>query len=261
MADRDPGEDTLFRLWREGARVFADLAAAAARPGGEGEDAWTRSRALSDAWVGFLEALAAAAGARAARPGASPFDPAGWMRAPGEGGMADLWRWLEGPEFADLFGEERRLIRETGEWARFATALEQYRLVMAEGWLRAFRRFAEGLAEAKAGQATEGGEAAVDRLVALWRAAADEEMARLQASEAYLAAQRDLLAAHLALRASLRARAERMAEFLGLPTRAEVDDLAETVHALGREVRRLRRRAGEDAAGRRAGEDAAGGTR
>ncbi|MGF1551131.1 MAG: poly(R)-hydroxyalkanoic acid synthase subunit PhaE [Paracoccaceae bacterium] len=244
MADGHTGEDLVLRLWREGARVFAELAAAAARAseGGEADaDAWGRALGIGRAWGEFLRALAASAEARAAEPGASPFDPAGWLRGAGEGGMADLWRWLEGPEFADLFGTERRAIRETAEWLRFAAALEQYRLVMARGWLAAFRRFAEALAEAE----DDGGARAYDRLFALWREAADAEMARLQASDAYLAAQRDLLAAHLALRASLRARAEAMADFLGLPTRAEVDDLTETVHALGRELRRLRRQMAE----------------
>ncbi|MEM6358424.1 MAG: poly(R)-hydroxyalkanoic acid synthase subunit PhaE, partial [Pseudomonadota bacterium] len=139
----------------------------------------------------------------------------------------------------------------------------QFRMLVAEGWLRAFRSFAENLAaddgapeppgpvaEAAGGAAEARDAAAWDRLVAHWRRAADAEMARLQSSEAYLNAQRDLLDAGLALRASLRARAERMAAFLGLPTRAELDDVHAELHALRREMRAMRRGRGDDGGAR-----------
>ncbi|MEM7497850.1 MAG: poly(R)-hydroxyalkanoic acid synthase subunit PhaE [Pseudomonadota bacterium] len=273
MAGDGTADDALFRLWQDGARAFASLAAgmapgedsSAARPAaGTAAGAWAQAGHVYDAWSRFLDALAAAHAERAAGPGASPFDPAGWLRGEGDGGMADLWRWLEGPGFADMLSEERRLLREGGEWIRFMAALEQFRAIVAEGWLRAFRSFAERLAadedapeaatvadDAAGGAAgnTAGddapgqgaGAAAWDRLMAHWRAAADAEVARLQSSEAYLSAQRDLLDTGLALRASLRARAEGLAEFLGLPTRAELDDVHESLHALRREIRSLRR--------------------
>ncbi|MEL7346132.1 MAG: poly(R)-hydroxyalkanoic acid synthase subunit PhaE [Pseudomonadota bacterium] len=257
MAANDSAEDTLFRLWREGARAFAELGADAARAEqGEDNPAWERMQTLSAAWSRFLDAMAAAQEERMTAPGASPFDPAGWMRPPGDGGMADLWRWLEGPEFADLFTEERSAVRESAEWARYAAALEQFRMVMARGWMRAFRTFAERLAAAEGGPSAPEDDdlgparrrTAWDVVLELWRTAADEELARVQTSDAYIAAQRDLMAAHLAVRASLRARAERMAQFLGLPTRAEMDDLAETVHSLRREVAEARRAARRAAA-------------
>ncbi|MEL6197318.1 MAG: poly(R)-hydroxyalkanoic acid synthase subunit PhaE, partial [Pseudomonadota bacterium] len=160
--------------------------------------------------------------------------------------------------------EERRAVRESAEWARYAAAFEQYRAVMAQGWMRAFQRFAESLAAheqalgEEADQEAQNGKprTAWDAMLDLWRVAADEELARVQASDAYMAAQRDLMAAHLAVRASLRARAERLAAFLGLPTRAEVDDLAQTVNALRREMAAMRRAARREAASSEA--DAAG---
>ncbi|MEL6765556.1 MAG: poly(R)-hydroxyalkanoic acid synthase subunit PhaE [Pseudomonadota bacterium] len=268
MAGDSAADDTLFRLWRDGARAFSALAEGFGPDQAEGagarvaRGAWAQAGATFEAWSRFLDALAEAHSARSASPGASPFDPAGWLRGAGEGGMADLWRWLEGPDFADIMGEERRLIREGREWVRFAAALEQFRMLVAEGWLRAFRRFAESLgaddgapeppgplAEATGSEAEARDAAAWDRLVAHWRRAADAEMARLQTSEAYLAAQRDLLDAGLALRASLRARAERMAAFLGLPTRAELDDVHAELHALRREMRALKRAQRDASAG------------
>ncbi|MEO1721852.1 MAG: poly(R)-hydroxyalkanoic acid synthase subunit PhaE [Pseudomonadota bacterium] len=269
MAGDSTADDTLFRLWRDGAKAFSALAAgfdAGDEPGAGARatrGAWAQAGATFEAWSRFLEAMAEAHEARAGRAGASPFDPAGWLRGAGDGGMADLWRWLEGPDFADIFGEERRLLREGREWLRFTAALEQFRMLVAEGWLRAFRSFAENLAAddgapeppgplaEAAGGATEARDAAAwDRLVAHWRRAADAEMARLQSSEAYLNAQRDLLDAGLALRASLRARAERMAAFLGLPTRAELDDVHAELHALRREMRAMKRGCGDDGGAR-----------
>ncbi|MEM6678629.1 MAG: poly(R)-hydroxyalkanoic acid synthase subunit PhaE [Pseudomonadota bacterium] len=267
-ADGD-AEARLYGLWRDGARAFAALAAGmesasgADARGDAGADAsaWRLAARVFDGWRHFVDAIAAAHAARAGAESApsSPFDPAGWLRGDGAGGMADLWRWLEGPAFADLRGEERRLLRETREFIAFNAALEHFRLVVAGGWLRAFRAFAERLAgddpetrptdppgDTAAGPALGG--TAWDRLTAHWRVAADAEFARVQASDPYLAAQRDLLDAGLALRASLRERAETTAAFLGLPTRAEFDDLAATVHALRREVRALRR-AGRGATG------------
>lgn len=259
MADRGMADETLFRLWLDGARAFARAVGAGGDGGGRddppdggGGEEWRRAEQLFSAWSRFIEAMASMHEARAGASGASPFDPAGWLRAPGDGGMADLWRWFEGPDFADFFAEERRVIAEWREWLQWTAAAEQYRAVMAGGWLRAFRRFAEALA-ARAGNgdgtseagSEDAGEAAPpagwDGVVALWREIADAELARTQRSEAYLAAQRDLLAAELALRARLRSRADRLAAFFGLPTRAEIDDLQETVHGLRREIRALRR--------------------
>lgn len=203
----------------EGWRLLLDAMVALARAEQQGSG-WTR----------FAEAFAAEAAARGADPGASPFDPAGWLRPPGQGGMADLWRWLEGPGFADVLTEERAAIRATGEWLALAAAWAQYAKVMGEGWVAALRRFAQALAE----------QPGHDDPLALWREVADAELAAIQTSPACLAAQRDLISADLAVRAMLRGRIERVAAHLGLPTRAELDDLHAQMHALRRELRALR---------------------
>ena len=86
---------------------------------------------MHKAWARFSDAFAAAAADKRPGPGASPLDPAGWLRPEGQGGMADLWRWIEGPDLADIFREERAAIRATREWIAFAAALEQFRAVVA----------------------------------------------------------------------------------------------------------------------------------
>ena len=75
-----------------------------------------------------------------------------------------------------------------------------------------------------------------------WQAAADLELARAMRSEAFLAAQRDLMRARLDCAALIRARLETLADLLGMPTRSETDELGERLHRLEREVRALRAR-------------------
>lgn len=224
----------LFRAWIEGNRALFGEGAAG--------PVWVRAETVFRAWARFWDAYGAERASRRTEPGASPFDPAGWLRPEGAGGMADLMRWLEGPAFADLFAEERRAIRGTAAWLAYLTATEQMKTVIGEGWLRAFSAFAERLGEA------DGAASPVRppgqlwrRVAALWEEVADREMATVYRSPAYLAAQRDLIAAEVGLRRALRERVETYADLLGLPTRREVDDLHATVDALRREVRRLKR--------------------
>lgn len=224
MPERDWGGHDPFRAW-----IDANMAALGGRAG----PVWTRAEALYRAWAGFVEGMADAQASVHGAPGASPFDPAGWLRGPGAGGMADLMRWLEGPVLADLGGEARAQVRATREWVAYLTAVEQMKAVLGEAWLAAFRRFAARLG---AGEAAPGW----DRVLALWEEAAEAETARVYRSSAFLAAQRDLMAAETALRRTVRARAERVAEALGLPTRAEMDDLGRSLHAMRRELRRMR---------------------
>ena len=63
-----------------------------------------------------------------------------------------------------------------------------------------------------------------------------------QRSDEFLAAQRDLIRTRLDCSAFLRGRIGRIAEMLGLPTRAEVDDLHQTIHGLKRDLRALHTR-------------------
>ncbi|GMG82077.1 hypothetical protein LNKW23_12900 [Paralimibaculum aggregatum] len=224
-AGEGPGAD-IFRSWVEAHRALLES-------GGLAGPVWRQAELLFEAWGRFAENFAEAHAARHGGPGASPFDPAGWLRPEGGGGMSDFMRWLEGPELADLWGEPRAALKGTREWLAWLAADGQMKAVLGEAWIAAFRRFVEGLAG-------EGGPPGWDAMVARWLAIAEEETARAYRSPAYLAAQRDLIAAETALRAGLRARIETVAELVGLPTRAELDDLHETLHGLRREMRRMK---------------------
>ncbi len=218
------GADDLLRRWMAANAALFESALSGS--------VWTRAELLFQSWARFLEGLAEAHAARHGGPGASPFDPAGWLRAEGQGGMADLLRWLEGPSFADLGAEFRAGLAGTREWLAYLAAVEQMKAVLGEAWISAFRRCLEETAEAGGGGASE--------LQERWEAITGEALVALHRSQGYIAAARDLVAAETALRTGIRTRVEGMAEALGLPTRRELDDLHASVHALRRELRGLR---------------------
>jgi len=232
MPDRESAGSDFFRLWLEGNRALFESG---------GGPLWAQAERVFRDWSRFAEAFAAADAGRRTAEGASPFDPAGWLRPAGGGGMADLLRWLEGPTFAGPAGEGAEWVRGTREWLAYLAAVEQMKAGLAEGWRAAFRAFVERFA-AEDRAAREAGRPAPgwDRMRAVWSEVASAEMAATYRKPACLAAQRDLIRAETELRASLRGRVERVATELGLPTRAELDDLSETVHAMGRELRRMR---------------------
>lgn len=229
MADRAAAHGDPFRAWLEASRAF--LAA-----GPLDEPARARCEALFAAWSRFADTYAEAGRAAAgANPGGGPFDPLGWTDAASGGGLGDLWRWF-GAAAASGWQAEREALLGSREWAAYALALGRYQAVMADAWLTAFRRFSEALAAEQPGSGTPSWET----IRARWQEAADLELARAMRSDAFLAAQRELIRARLDCARLIRSRLEQLAVTLGLPTRSEVDDLARRVHSLGREVRALR---------------------
>jgi len=228
MAGDGSADQDIFRLWLDGSRAI--LGGAETGPLAE------RCQALFEAWGRFARAYAEASGkALGASPG-GPLDPDLWIAA---GGFGDLWRWFAGPGGTDPLAAERDLLRGSAQGLAYADALQRYNTVMGAAWLSAYRRFAEVLATA---QKDGAGVPGWDVVARAWREAADAELAAAQCSEAFLAAQRDLIRARLDFAALLRDRVEAAAEALGLPTRAEMDELHRAVHALRREVRALRGR-------------------
>ncbi len=234
----DPGSaDAAEAIRRWVAAHLSLLSAGAAGP------AWARAEMLFDAWARFADAFAEAEAARQGGAGARPFDPMGWLRPEGGGGMADMLRWLEGPDFAEDWTGLSAAIRGTREWVAYLAAVEQIKAVAGQAWIAAFRAFLERLsAEASQTLAEEGWQG----VLRLWRETSGTALAELYRSPAFLIAMRDLLRAETALRAGMRARVETVAAGLGLPTRAELDDLSATVHALRREIRALRASGGGD---------------
>ncbi|HEY5598704.1 MAG TPA: poly(R)-hydroxyalkanoic acid synthase subunit PhaE [Kiloniellales bacterium] len=250
MADREAADQDLFRIWLESSRSF--FAAGSAEPPMP-DSLKEKCEGLFAAWNRFARTYAEAGSAGTE---GGPFDPVGWLDVAGGGGFGDLWRWFGTPEGADLWREERDALTATRQWIAYAAALERYRAVMSAAWLRAFKRFTEELAQdsgprdsgpraaIKDGQPGDDGHPDWKLIQTRWQQAAEAEMSAALRSEEFLAAQRDLIRARLDCSALLRERIERFAAVLGLPTRAEIDSLHETVHGLERELRTLRGRLG-----------------
>jgi hypothetical protein len=234
MADRESVGTDPFEVWLDTSRRFfeADSMSDSLRE---------KCAGLFAAWARFAQAYAeagaAAGGADVPRGG--PFDPVTWLDAAGAGGWGDLWRWFGSGEGADLWQAESDAITASRQWLAYIAALERYRAAMSTGWINAFERFAAELAkEREAGEGLPPWEVIQSR----WQAAADAELAAAQRSEAFLAAQRDLIRARLDCSALLAKRIEGLSELLGLPTRAELDALHQKMHRLGRDMRALRTR-------------------
>ena len=229
MSDRGTAGQDPFQTWLASSRtLFADQP----MPDSMKE----RCEGLFAAWNRLAQVCAGASGGPRGEGGGGPFDPVGWLDAAGGG---ELWRWFGGDAGADPWREQRDALTASPQWLAYTAALERTRALMSAAWLNAFKRFTEDLARDHQPGAAFPAWAAIQ---ARWQEAADAELAAAQRAPDFLAAQRDLIRARLDCSSLLRGRIERIAGMLGLPTRAELDDLHESMHGLKREIRALRAR-------------------
>jgi hypothetical protein len=164
------------------------------------------------------------------------FDPRQWMDAVGL--MNGTVRQLsEGPKFADLGQMEGKFTALITAWNELQVASLEYQTHLLGAWTGAATEFAGQLNEA-AGKGTT-----VTRieLVALWVETANRHLLETQALPTFLDSQRKLLRASTALRLAQQDLTDQYAEFFGLPTRPEIDDLTRAVADLRREIRAARR--------------------
>ena len=233
MADRGTADQDLFQIWLTSSRAFLATEQMTV-------SLQERCEGLFAAWSRFAQACAEAAGGAQGDAdggaGGGPFNPAGWLDA---AGGDDLLRWFGDGEGAGPWREQREALTASPQWLAYTAALERTRAVMSAAWLNAFSRFTEEMArDHQPGDAIPTWET----IQTCWQEAADAELAAAQRAEDFLAAQRDLIRARLDCSALLRGRVEQIAGMLGLPTRAEIDELHQTMHGLKRELRALRKR-------------------
>ena len=170
------------------------------------------------------------------------FDPRGWLSVTNELDEA-LQRMAEGPRLADLWNVERKLAAVLTAWVALRRRSLEHNSVVLEGWTKAAGAFARVLNER-----AEQGEPpleSVRELLALWGETANRVFLETQHSDAFLSTQRELLKASTDLRLAQRSVAEFYSEMFGYPTRAELDDVHRTVTELRRELRALKRSAGQ----------------
>jgi hypothetical protein len=123
-------------------------------------------------------------------------------------------------------------------WTAVAQRGAEYGAVVSQVWVGAYADFVQALQAAAAdGRPARSGRELLDR----WTATVNERLLKAQRSERFLEAQRRLLDAMLTSRAAERELVEIGAKAADLPTRAELDDVHKTLHAVKRELRALRR--------------------
>jgi polyhydroxyalkanoate synthase subunit PhaE len=165
------------------------------------------------------------------------FDPREWLNATGF--MDETARRLtEGPKFADFGHIEGKLVALTTAWAELRTASIEHQTHVLSAWTKAATEFA-----AKLNEAASKGKSLGSRsdLVAIWVEVANRHQLEMQTTPAFLENQLKLLRASTELRLAQQELADLYGEMFGLPTRAEIDDLARMVSELRRELRAGRR--------------------
>jgi class III poly(R)-hydroxyalkanoic acid synthase PhaE subunit len=206
--------------------------------------------ALSAAWMGML--LPAGGGGGPMELATRLLDPRQWLGVGGAALEQPFETVLGLPRLADVPELDRKLLRLMQAWMGVAQRGAEYGAVVSQVWIAAYADFVQALqASAAEGKPARSGRELLDR----WTATVNERLLRAQRSEQFLEAQRRLLDAMLTSRAAERELVEIGAKAADLPTRAEIDDVHKTLHAVKRELRALRRElaAGEEGgtAGRR----------
>lgn len=155
-------------------------------------------------------------------------------------------RLTEGPQFADVGTAERRVARLTELWLEVQTASGRYQQLTSEAWTLVNQRFAISMAErhgpgADAPPGREG--------MRIWLGLADQTLMECYRSEDFLAARQRLMRAGIDFLLAQRELVESMAGPAGFPTRAEIDEVHQSVQELKRRVRALEKTRGSATAG------------
>jgi polyhydroxyalkanoate synthase subunit PhaE len=171
------------------------------------------------------------------------FDPRAWFS--GTDGMERaLTRMAEGPQLADFWNTERKMVALFNAWATLRRRSVEHNTVMLEAWLQAAGKFAKDLNERADRNESVGSWRDV---LSLWVETANVVLLERQRSEPYLKSQREILKASIDLRLAQREITAFYSEMFDYPTREELDDLHRTVTELRRELRALQRRSREGA--------------
>ncbi len=181
------------------------------------------------------------------------------MRGPGMEGL-EQWSeaaapWLNGlrseaastlgmPAFGFAREHQERAQALAQAQLRWQDALAAYNAMMAATSQDAYARFESKLAQREAPGLQIG---SVRALFDLWVDAAEEAYAVTALSPDYRKAYGELVNAQMQLRASAQAIAEQAAGMLGMPSRTELDSAHRKIAELERELRRMQRKADDDA--------------
>jgi hypothetical protein len=148
-----------------------------------------------------------------------------------------LGRVDSAPTLAPLWDFDRKSAAASAAWWRLQEAQLKYRALLDSAWpavqKAAAQRQADAARQKKATSARETFE--------FWLDALNQVLLELMRTPDYLKAQRETLDAGLAFRETMATIAAELCEWLQLPAREDVDDLARSLTELRREVRALQR--------------------
>jgi poly[(R)-3-hydroxyalkanoate] polymerase subunit PhaE len=190
------------------------------------------------------EALAPAAGKTAATDGVTAellqkiFDPREWLSVTGYVDE-NVRRVTEGPKLADMGNIEKKFLVLINAWSAVRVASAQHSFNVLQAWSKAANEFATKLNQAIVQRGSLGSRADT---VNMWVEIANQHLLEAQRSAPFLETQRKLLQASSDLRIAQQDLGDFYSELLGMPTRAEIDDLSRSVTELKREIRAERRR-------------------
>lgn len=170
----------------------------------------------------------------------TPLGMASWQALPS---MSEaLGRVNDGPMLAPLWDFDRKSAAAAAAWWKLQQVNMQYRMLVDGVWPKVQlavlnRTTAEADAGKKPGAKDFNPRATTD----LWLDELNKCLLELMRTQEYVSAQHETLDAGLTLREKMGEIAEDVCEWMQLPARSEVDDLALTVTELRRELRALQR--------------------
>lgn len=202
-------------------------------------------QSLETLWAVWLSALApAGAGGNPIELATRLLDPRQWLGIGGAALEQPFETVLGLPRLADVPELDRKLIGLLQAWANVAQRGAEHGAIVFQIWIAAHADLIQALqVSAVEGKPARSGRELLDR----WTATVNERLLKAQRSDAFLEAQRRLLDAMLTSRAAERGLVEIGAKAADLPTRAELDDVHKTLHAVKREFRALKRQLASDA--------------
>ncbi|MDQ3039721.1 MAG: class III poly(R)-hydroxyalkanoic acid synthase subunit PhaE [Pseudomonadota bacterium] len=258
--------------WQDAMNAWAGSAGGAANPFGNVLDHF---KSQNHDWYAQMQQVAAQFAGRDHSPqdvaqawkqalgmaGANPFPQLfSSMRGPGLEGL-EQWNeaaapWLQGmrseatsmlgmPAFGFTREHQERMQAMAQAHLRWQDSMGAYNALMAKSSQAAYARFESKLAERdEPGRQIGSARALFD----LWIDAAEEAYAETALSLEYRQAYGAMVNAQMQLRASLQSIAEQTAGVLGLPGRGELDSAHRKIAELERQLRRMQRKADDEAA-------------
>lgn len=197
---------------------------------------------IAKAWQSMIEATGANPLHDLLRsfPGAGTQDFSRWMSEAGPMlGMftSQMPDWTRQPAFGFAREHQERVQRLGAAVREFQQHQKAYDQLMLEALRQAFPLFEQKLAErSEPGRQID----SVRGLFDLWIDAAEEAYAEVALSEAFRTAYGRMVNSMMRLRQAIQGEIEVASRAVGLPTRSDVDAGHKRLHALEREVRRLR---------------------